>query len=134
MKTFTDNDTGEQYRIEWGEYGTPKVYTIKPIETKDEKQQEYVVDMAGEDGHSPLNGTGRYITCTKPQAQAIADAVKEVLNIITVKEEVEPDLYQFPPTYLINLITAARKALQGHTDGILSHQKVQEALQEQGKE
>lgn len=102
-KRFTDDETGEKYQIDVGlsdVYGTEGTWVIKPVVRAEEKQKYQLLFACYENVRKW--DIDKDLEFTEPQAQAVAEAIKSLMEHIT-RERVDLNL--------VNAAVEARKAL-----------------------
>lgn len=114
-KTFTD-DEGNKYELTPVLRTDENIMTLKPIPTATERKRGLTVVVWFErndgSGDSDAIYNLKETQLTEPQAQAVADAIKELLSFVTKADDYPTQWYD-----LTVAVDAAREALQHGAEG-----------------
>lgn len=116
-KTFTD-DEGNKYELTPVLKTDENIMTLKPISTAAERKNNFRVEAILDDGpnfHDSATNLLVDLDCiklTQAQAQAVADAIKALLSVVTEADDYNTQWYDMTVS-----IDAAREALQHRAEG-----------------
>jgi hypothetical protein len=102
-KIFTDDSTGEKYELDDNDYWKDKeLLVIKPLEA--EKKRPFRLDFVHTDGlanFEPWTFTNS-LELSEPTAQAIAEAIKATLELITTPYDSDKTKIEAGTLFVLN--------------------------------